>query len=142
MSDGIRVIKLSECTTYVGKGRLTKVLLDADKGVDTFSCVRVLFPPGEASEPHAKSETIEVVIVLRGVLTLLTDDGEHEVPSGGVAVIPRGTRHIHANRTDDHVEILVLLTPPGPEQVFKERSPLGEVAHDADKIREIERKNT
>ena len=56
------------------------------------------------------------------------------MPAGTVAVIEPGTEHVHANLTGDPVEILVLLTPPGPEQVFKGRQPLSEVQHDSAKI--------
>ena len=130
----IKVITPSSRPTYVGKGRITKVLLEPKDGIDSFSCTHVVFPPGEESEKHGKRETAEVVYVVDGVLTLIEDNTAHEVPKGGFAVIPRGTKHIHANRTDNNLEILVFLVPAGPEQVFLERKLLASVEHDADRI--------
>ena len=131
---GVNLIRLEERPTYIGKGRLTKVILEPSDGVDSVSCVRVLFPPGERSEPHTKPATTEVVITQRGTLTLFADGEEFLLPAAAVAVISPGTEHVHANLTGEQVEILVLLTPPGPEQVFKDRQPLGEVSHDSSKI--------
>ncbi len=131
---GVNLIRLEERPTYIGKGRLTKVVLEPSDGVDSFSCVRVLFPPGERSEPHAKPATTEVVITQRGTLTLIAEGEQYLLPAGAVAVISPGTEHVHANLTGEQVEILVLLTPPGPEQVFKDRQPLGAIRHDSAKI--------
>ncbi len=130
----VNIIRLEERPTYIGQGRLTKVVLEPSDGVDSFSCVRVLFPPGERSESHSKPGTTEVVITQRGTLTLISGGRQYPMPAGTVAVISPGTEHVHANLTGDPVEILVLLTPPGPEQVFKGRQSLGEVQHDSVKI--------
>ena len=130
----VNVIRPEDRPTYIGEGRLTKVLLEPSDGVDSFSCVRVLFPPGERSEPHAKPATTEVVITQRGTLTLISGGGQYSLPAGAVVIIEPGTEHVHANLTGDPVEILVLLTPPGPEQVFKGRQPLSEIQHDSAKI--------
>ncbi|MFB6310053.1 MAG: cupin domain-containing protein [Salinirussus sp.] len=124
----------SEQELYIGRGRLTNLVAGPDEGVDSFSCVRVRFPPGQTSEMHAKEETMEVVYVLEGELTLRTDSEAHIVGSDSVVVIPKGVAHRHCNEAERDLVHLVLMTPPGPEEIFKERRRLADVEDDADDI--------
>lgn len=123
----MQVVDQNRVPTFAGTGRLTKILVDPSSGVKALSLVTVTFPPGERSEEHAKPGGHEVVYVVQGTLTLICGTVSHTVRQGSVAIIAPGERHVHANETTDPVTILVILTPPGPEQGFKRRLKLGEI---------------
>lgn len=130
----VTIRSASEQALFVGKGRLTNLVAGPDQDIESFSAVRVLFPPGHTSEMHAKEETTEIVYVLEGELTLETESDRYTIEEDSVVVIPKGVAHQHRNETELDLKHLVLMTPPGPEEVFKDREELRYVEHDADMI--------
>ena len=65
--------------------------------------------PGQGMVFHYHVQREELLIVLRGVLSLRTADGWSEVPEGEVIAFPRGERGAHGyeNRGDNAVRVLV-----------------------------------
>ncbi|QXM25934.1 cupin domain-containing protein [Elioraea tepida] len=83
-------------------GRHVRRLGDA-LGLGQFGVNLVRLSPGAASAlRHAHSAEDEFVLVLEGVLTLVTDDGEQEVGPGMAVGVPAGTGDAHhlVNRSD------------------------------------------
>ncbi len=68
----------------------------ASTGTGAASVARVLAPPGW-SEPARKPEYDEVVLVLRGELTLLIDGKRERICPGEVGWVPRGRRVVCRN---------------------------------------------
>lgn len=57
-------------------------------------------PPGHASPRHEHSNA-QVLVVLKGKLTIFTDnDGEHELAEGDATYIPGGELHVVKNPLD------------------------------------------
>ncbi|HZQ65985.1 MAG TPA: cupin domain-containing protein [Gaiellaceae bacterium] len=76
--------------------------------------------PGNRLWPyHTHHANEEWMIVLRGVPTLRTPDGERELREGDVVCFPRGKDGAHqvANRTDAPVRVLMLSSMIHPEIV-------------------------
>jgi uncharacterized cupin superfamily protein len=74
--------------------------------------------PGQASFAyhwHAANE--EMLIVLRGTVTLRAPDGERPVSEGEVVAFPRGARGAHQmiNDTDEPVRFIVFSEMRGPD---------------------------
>ncbi len=124
----MEVIDQNRVPTLIGTGRLTKILVDPATGVKHLSLVTVTFPPGERSEEHAKPSAHEVIYVVQGTLNLICNGRSHIVKQGSVVVVAPGERHIHANDSTEPLVILVILTPPGPEQAFKRRLKLSDIS--------------
>lgn len=81
------------------KRRLSPVL-----GLQDFGVNLVTLAPGAASAlRHWHSREDEFVMVLSGVLTLLTDAGEHIIKAGECVGFPKnsGDGHCLVNRSDD-----------------------------------------
>jgi mannose-6-phosphate isomerase-like protein (cupin superfamily) len=72
------------------------------------------YPPGAQGRRHRDLGQEEVFVVLTGMLTI--DLGEpperHEVPSGGVVVVERGTILQLRNAGEDEVVLFVYGAPP------------------------------
>ncbi len=68
-------------------------------------------PPGYMVPPHVHDHDDEVLFILEGRLTLLTDDGEVAVAPGACAQLPRGSRHGFRNDTETPVRFLAMALP-------------------------------
>jgi probable rRNA maturation factor len=68
----------------------------ASSGTGAVSVARLLAPPGW-SEPARKPEFDEVVLVLRGELTLVIDGRRERIGPGEVGLVPRGRRVLYRN---------------------------------------------
>ncbi len=76
--------------------------------------------PGSATYSyHWHSGNEEMVMVLRGRVTLRTPDGERELAEGEVVAFPRGERggHQMINGTDEPVRFLVFSEMRGPDVI-------------------------
>jgi quercetin dioxygenase-like cupin family protein len=65
--------------------------------------------PGAESPMH-RTETVDVAVVLEGETRLLLDDGSETRVGAGDAVVQRGTNHAWANRSDQPVRMVFVLT--------------------------------
>jgi uncharacterized cupin superfamily protein len=75
--------------------------------------------PGADVDYHFHHGTQELVLVLRGRLTLRTKDGEHELAEGDVVAFPRGADGAHGtmNRSDEPVRYLMVAAHDTPEVI-------------------------
>ena len=66
--------------------------------------------PGASTTYHLHHGTKELVLVLRGVLTVRTPDGERELAEGEVVAFPRGLDGAHGmvNRSTEPVRYLMV----------------------------------
>ncbi len=81
-------------------------------------------PPAPGPPLHLHHDADEAVYVLDGLLECRVGDRSIAVASGGVALVPRGTWHTVANVGTSAAEFLVILTPPGFEQYWREAARL------------------
>lgn len=120
---GVVVTSQADRETYVGTGRLTKVLIDRRSGIQGASLCLVTMPPGGKTEMHAKGET-EIMFVVQGSLRINTPDGSVMLEAGDAGAISPGIMHSHENCARVWTQYLVILTPDGPEQEYVTRSTL------------------
>ena len=67
---------------------------------DNISVEHFIKPPGHAS-PHHEHPNTQILVVLEGKLTIITDnDGEQELSEGDAAYIPGNETHIVKNPLD------------------------------------------
>jgi uncharacterized cupin superfamily protein len=76
-------------------------------------------PPGGRSTYHFHHAAEEILVALRGRLTLRTPEGERELEEGDVVHFPRGPEGAHEqqNRTDEPVRYLMISNREAPEVV-------------------------
>ena len=78
--------------------------------------------PGQATYSyHWHTANEEMLVVLRGTVTLRTPDGERPVGEGEVVAFPRGERGAHQmiNDTDAPVRFIVFSEMRGPDVFFE-----------------------
>ena len=76
--------------------------------------VVILEPGKKSSERHYHANSDEFLLVLKGVATVVENDGAHELSPGDCACWPAGAENAHTveNRTDASIEFLVAGTNP------------------------------
>ena len=77
--------------------------------------------PGYKTAWHQHNNCEEAFYVMEGVLTVKFDDKIHEFPAGSYVFIPRGTPHGQGNFTKKQVKLLMMVTPGGFDQFFRDR---------------------
>jgi uncharacterized cupin superfamily protein len=75
--------------------------------------------PGADIDYHFHHGAQELILVLRGHVTLRTKDGERELAEGDVVAFPRGADGAHgtANRTDEPARYLMVAAHDTPEVI-------------------------
>jgi uncharacterized cupin superfamily protein len=76
-------------------------------------------PPGGRSTYHFHHAAEEILVALRGTVTLRTPSGERELAEGDVVHFERGPAGAHEqlNRTEEPVRYLMISNREGPEIV-------------------------
>lgn len=79
--------------------------------------------PPRTSGPslHVHEHEDEATFVIEGVLTFKIGDAEFQAGPGALVWAPRGIPHTFANRTDEPVRVLGVITPAGIEGMFREQ---------------------
>ena len=92
-------------------------------GVAFEKLVQILdhMPKGKTTPLHLHPHEDETFIVLEGEILVHVDGSEHRVGPGGIAVVPRGTRHAFLV-TSEMARILGLQTPGTGEPFYRDAS--------------------
>ena len=78
-------------------------------------------PRGKTTPLHVHPHEDETFVVLEGEILVHVEGAEHPVGPGGVAVVPRGTRHAFLV-TSETARILALQTPGSGEAFYRDAS--------------------
>ena len=73
---------------------------------------------GRAFGPHHHADIEEVFIIRQGSLDFLVGDAITTLHAKDVVRVPAGTRHGYLNRSGDDVEMMVMFSPGGFEELF------------------------
>jgi quercetin dioxygenase-like cupin family protein len=89
-----------------------RFLVDEHQGSGSVVMFEFIVPPdARVPAPHYHREVDEVVYALDGTLTSTLDGGKHELRSGDVLFIPRGSVHTHENFHSGTARALIVMTP-------------------------------
>ncbi|QFZ20882.1 cupin domain-containing protein [Saccharothrix syringae] len=80
--------------------------------------------------PHVHHGHEEDFVVLDGEIAFDTGDGDVVVGAGGSVAVPRGSAHGFRNATGEPARCLMILTPAGYEDYFREVSALVAAGHE------------
>lgn len=68
------------------------------------------FPPSGGAEPFMhRTESVDIVMVLYGEMTMLVEDGEDVVLRAGDTLVQRATIHAWVNRSDQPCRVMFLM---------------------------------
>jgi quercetin dioxygenase-like cupin family protein len=102
-------------------GGLWTVKATAEETDGAFTLIEDRMTKGKMTPLHTHPHEDETFIVLEGEIVVHVEGAEHRVGSGGVAVVPRGTRHAFLV-TSEMARILALHTPGSGEGFYRDAS--------------------
>jgi quercetin dioxygenase-like cupin family protein len=105
---------------FAGGGVWT-MKVTAEETDGAFMLIEDRMQKGKTTPLHVHPHEDETFIVLEGEILVHADGSEHRVGSGGIAVIPRATRHAFLV-TSDMARILVVQTPGSGEAFYRDAS--------------------
>ena len=109
----------------LGGSEFTFKVVSEDTG-GAYSIMEYFAPPGAGSPMHRHFGEDEAFHILQGTMTFQLGEERIEAGTGAFVYIPKGLRHAFANRTEEPVHALVILTPAGLERYFQEVAALVE----------------
>lgn len=102
-----------------------------------YALVETTVPAGSAGPPpHIHRTEEEAFYVVEGELTVLVGERTFQAPVGTFALVPRGMLHAFSNRGSRPARVLVIISPAGFEQAFRE---MADIAPSADEPPDLER---
>jgi quercetin dioxygenase-like cupin family protein len=81
-------------------------------------------PPTAGPPPHIHEDADEAIYVLDGTLEMGIGQQRLTGAAGAVMLVPKGTLHSLANPGPSPVRMLVILSPPGYEGLWREMAEL------------------
>ncbi|WP_022835819.1 cupin domain-containing protein [Salisaeta longa] len=90
-------------------------------GADSSSFGLVHVHPGSGHARHNHPEADEIIFVRSGTGTQMLDDKDPVAIGPGDAIyIPKGVYHATQNTGEESLELIIVYTPAGPEQIFRD----------------------
>src|SRR5688572_25926832 len=105
---------------FAGGGRWT-IKATAEESDGAFTLIEDRMTRGKTTPLHTHPHEEETFSVLEGEILVHVEGTEHSVGPGGVAVVPRGTRHAFLV-TSETARILALHTPGSGEAFYRDAS--------------------
>ncbi|MBQ4810786.1 cupin domain-containing protein [Pseudoalteromonas luteoviolacea] len=113
-------VDLPTDTQYIlSAGNLYRIIASGAQTNSRFSLIFSILKPGQGGPIHTHSNEQESFYITKGSLTFY--DGQKEVlaPEGSFVFCPEGASRGFRNNTDNDVEMLILYTPSGIENMIK-----------------------
>lgn len=116
----------TEGTACAFRGHALRILLTGHDTSGAFALIERYARPGEGIPPHFHAEEDETLYVLEGELELWTPDRAIRIGVGGTAFLPRHLPHRYTAVGERPCRFLLVITPAGLEQFFREANRLEE----------------
>ncbi|MCW2758849.1 MAG: Cupin 2, conserved barrel domain protein [Nocardioidaceae bacterium] len=107
--------------SFYGGGRHTWLAHDRDTG-DGFLLFEDTVEAGKRTPLHTHPTSDETFYVLDGAILLHVAGAEHDLRTGGVAIVPRGVPHAFLVTAEGGARLLCLHTPGGGEAFYRNAS--------------------
>lgn len=99
-------------------GELYITRLQAPQTSGALSLCEIRLPPGGGPPLHRHTREDEIFIIVEGRVSFIVDGRIFEADPGATLFAPRNVPHTFKNRGTAPARLLVLLTPPGGEELF------------------------
>jgi quercetin dioxygenase-like cupin family protein len=113
------VLRPGQGTTAPGARQTLKARAEDSNG--TLTVIETTIEPGRSIPAHIHANEEEAWYVIEGTLTFYLGEVTHAAPAGSFVLVPRGTAHGFANKSDAPARFIELFTPAGMERYFEER---------------------
>ena len=117
--DVVHVAQADGHTVWLS-GDIYTIKLSAEESGGSLSVIEGSVPPGAGPPVHMHADADEAFYLLGGELMIFAGESEYSARAGDLVFIPRGTYHRFHNTGLHPARQLLLYTPAGAEDFFRE----------------------
>jgi quercetin dioxygenase-like cupin family protein len=119
-NSAVSVRNKNEGMRVASAGNIYRIIATGDETNQRYTLLETVVDPGLGAPFHVHSREEEAFFVLDGEMVFFTDTETIRAPSGTFVHCPVGTVRGFRNETNSRARMLILLSPPGLEQMFIE----------------------
>ena len=101
-------------------GDINTIVASKEVTGGTYSFIEAKVFPGEGPAPHIQTREHEGFYVIEGQITFKVDKQTIEAKPGTFVNVPPNVLHSFKNETNEVAKLIIILSPPGLEQLFVE----------------------
>jgi len=101
-------------------GDINTIVASKKDTAGTYSFIEAKVFPGGGPAPHIQTREHEGFYVVKGQITFKVDKQRIEAKPGTFVNVPPHVLHSFKNETNEVAELIIILSPPGLEQLFVE----------------------
>ena len=101
-------------------GDINTIIASKEDTGNTYSFIEAKVFPGGGPAPHIQTREHEGFYVVEGQVTFKVDKQRIEAKPGTFVNVPPNVLHSFKNETNENARLIIILSPPGMEQLFVE----------------------
>ena len=117
---GVKIVEPNKGRHIAVSGDINTIIASKEDTGGTYSLIEAKVFPGGGPAPHIQTREHEGFYVIDGQLTFKVDKKRIEAKPGTFVNVPPNVLHSFKNETNEVAKLIIILSPPGLEQLFVE----------------------
>ena len=116
----VKIVEPNKGKHIAVAGDINTIVASKEDTDGTYSFIEVKVFPGGGPAPHIQTREHEGFYVIEGQITFKVDKQTIEAKPGRFVKVPPNVLHSFKNETNEVAKLIIILSPPGMEQLFIE----------------------
>ena len=116
----VKIVEPNKGRHIAVAGDINTIVASKEDTGGTYSFIEAKVFPGGGPAPHIQTREHEGFYVIEGQITFKVDKQRIEAKPGTFVDVPPNVLHSFKNETDETAKLIIILSPPGMEQLFVE----------------------
>ena len=119
-NEKVKIVEPNKGRHIAVAGNINTIVASKEDTGGTYSFVEAKVFPGGGPAPHIQTREHEGFYVIEGQITFKVNKQRLEAKPGTFVDVPLNVLHSFKNETDETAKLIIILSPPGLEQLFVE----------------------
>jgi mannose-6-phosphate isomerase-like protein (cupin superfamily) len=116
----VKIVEPNKGRHIAVAGDINTIVASKEDTGGTYSFIEAKVFPGGGPAPHIQTREHEGFYVIEGQITFKVDNQTIEAKPGTFVNVPPNVLHSFKNETNEVAKLIIILSPPGLEQLFVE----------------------
>jgi quercetin dioxygenase-like cupin family protein len=116
----VKIVEPNKGRHVAVAGDINTIVASKEDTGGTYSLIEAKVFPGGGPAPHIQTREHEGFYVVEGQITFKADKQRIEAKPGTFVNVPPNVLHSFKNETNETAKLIIILSPPGLEQLFVE----------------------
>ena len=116
----VKIVEPNKGRHIAVAGDINTIVASKEDTGGTYSFIEAKVFPGGGPAPHIQTREHEGFYVIEGKITFKVDNQTIEAKPGTFVNVPPNVLHSFKNETNEVAKLIIILSPPGLEQLFVE----------------------